>query len=171
NLRAMATMRAAFGVPTGWSDHTPGTELPLLAATLGAAVIEKHLTLDRRLPGPDHRASLEPDAFAALVAGVRTVEVGLGTGDKSPVAAELPIAAVARRSLHWRRALPEGSVVGDDDLVALRPASGLSPARQAEIVGQRTKRSVEAGTAVETADVEADADSDGSRHPDNNRSR
>ncbi len=155
NLRAMDTMRRAFGVPVGWSDHTPGIELGLAATALGAALVEKHLTLDRSLPGPDHAASLEPGDFRALVAGIRDVAAAAGTGVKAPVAAERDVAAVARRSLHWHRTLPAGAIVGEQDLIALRPAAGVAPGRLVEIVGRRTARPVEAGAPVEPADVEA----------------
>jgi N-acetylneuraminate synthase/N,N'-diacetyllegionaminate synthase len=157
NLQAMITMRTAFGVPTGWSDHTPGTDLPLAATALGAAVIEKHLTLDRSMSGPDHAASLEPAEFAAVVDGVRAVASALGTGIKAPVAAEAEIATLARRSLHWRRALHTGDVVRTDDLVALRPANGISPARQGQIVGRRLSHPVEEGSAVADADLDRDS--------------
>jgi N,N'-diacetyllegionaminate synthase len=157
NLRAMGTMRAAFGVPTGWSDHTPGIELPIAATALGASMIEKHITLDRTMTGPDHAASLEPDEFDALVAAVRVSEAALGSGHKVLVDAERPIAEVARRSLHWRGSLPAGHVVTEDDLAALRPGTGLSPARQSEIVGRRTARAVEGGTVVAGGDLEGGA--------------
>lgn len=153
NLRAMATLRAAFGVPTGWSDHTPGIELPTAAAALGAALIEKHLTLDRGMPGPDHAASLEPAEFGALVAAVRSVEVALGSGEKVPTAAELETAAVARKSLVWGHDLEAGVVVSDADVLVQRPGSGLSPARRPEVVGRPTARRVRAGTMVTGSDV------------------
>jgi N-acetylneuraminate synthase/N,N'-diacetyllegionaminate synthase len=155
NLRALQTLRAAFRVPTGWSDHTPGIEMPIAAVALGAAIIEKHLTLDRTLPGPDHRASLEPDAFRAMVAAIRLTEAALGSGDKIPVAAERDVAAVARRSVRWRRSLAAGESVDEADLVVLRPADGLEPRRLGEIVGRRTARGVRAGAAVALEDVEA----------------
>lgn len=157
NLRAIGTMRRAFGVPVGWSDHTEGLELPLAAVVAGATIVEKHVTLDRNLPGPDHRASLEPGQLGAMIAGIRMIETALGSGVKEPVAAERPIAAVARRSLHWRRALAAGSVVTDDDVVALRPGTGISPARQRAIVGSVTRRPVDAGAPITDADVEASA--------------
>lgn len=153
NLRAMETMRRAFGVPVGWSDHTPGIELALGAVALGAAIVEKHLTLDRTLPGPDHAASLEPDAFAAMVAGIRAVEAGLGSGVKAPVEAERDVAAVARRSLHWRAALPAGHVATEADLDVLRPGTGLRPGRLPDVVGRPLRHAVEAGRAVEPGDV------------------
>ncbi len=157
NLRAIETLRAAFGVPSGWSDHTPGIELPIGAVALGASIVEKHLTLDRTMPGPDHAASLEPDAFAAMTAAIRAVEPALGTGDKRPVEAELRVARVARRSLHWTRDLALGEVVAEEDLVALRPATGLSPARLRDVVGRRTARAVRAGAAATAGDLEPDA--------------
>ena len=98
NLRAVAALENTFNVPVGWSDHMLGTEVALAAAALGAAVIEKHLTLDRALPGPDHAASTEPAEFAALVRSIRTIESALGSGEKRPTAAEAEIAAVARRA-------------------------------------------------------------------------
>ena len=146
NLLAMATMASAFGVPTGWSDHTPGIELAIASAALGAALIEKHLTTDRTLPGPDHAASLEPEDFAALVRGVRIAAASRGTGHKQPVAAELDVARVARRSLHWRRDLAAGALIGRDDLVVLRPASGLGPDALDDVTGRRTTEAVRAGT-------------------------
>jgi N-acetylneuraminate synthase/N,N'-diacetyllegionaminate synthase len=155
NLRAITTMRAAFGVPVGWSDHTLGIEVPLAAVAVGAALVEKHLTLDRTLPGPDHAASLEPGELGAMVVGIRTVEAALGTGAKRPVEAERAIAAVARKSLHWRRSLPAGSRIAEADLEALRPGTGLSPARQADLVGRRTRRAVTAGELVSDDDAEA----------------
>ncbi len=130
NLRAIETLRRAFGVPTGWSDHTPGTELALASVVVGASLIEKHLTLDRDMPGPDQRTSLEPDVFAAMVAGIRAVTDALGTGDKVPVEAERAIAAVARRSLHWATSLPAGATIADGDLTSLRPGTGLAPGRR-----------------------------------------
>ena len=157
NLRAMATMRAAFGVPTGWSDHTPGIELPIAAVALGASMIEKHLTLDRTMSGPDHAASLEPGEFASLVQAIHATESSLGSGQKRPVESERAIAAVARRSLHWHATLPPGHVVTEHDLLALRPGTGVTPARQRELVGRRTARAVEAGAPVAENDLEAGA--------------
>lgn len=154
NLRAMETMRLAFGLPVGWSDHTVGAESALAAVALGAAVVEKHLTLDRGLPGPDHAASMEPDVFAALVASIRDVEAALGSGIKSPAAGEADVARVARRSLHWRRSLKPRTAIEVDDLEALRPGTGLSPGRMHEIVGRRTTVAVRSGEIVRQSDVE-----------------
>jgi N-acetylneuraminate synthase/N,N'-diacetyllegionaminate synthase len=156
NLRAMQTLRAAFGVWTGWSDHTPGIELPIAATALGAAIIEKHLTLDRTMRGPDHHASLEPAEFRAMIDAIRTVEVALGSGDKRPTAAERDVASVARRSLHWARDLAAGQSIGGDDLVAVRPGTGLAPGRAPDVVGRRTARAVTGGTIVAVDDIETD---------------
>jgi len=153
NLRAIGTLRAAFGVPVGWSDHTPGIELPVGAVALGAAMVEKHLTLDRTASGPDHAASLEPDAFGAMVAAIRSVASALGDGVKRPAAVELPVAAVVRRSLFWARALGAGETVAAEHLVALRPASGLPPGQTDRLIGGRTTRAVAAGAPVTDEDV------------------
>jgi N-acetylneuraminate synthase/N,N'-diacetyllegionaminate synthase len=155
NLNAIATLRSAFGVPTGWSDHTSGMELPVAAVALGAAIVEKHLTLDRGRAGPDHQASIEPAGFAAMVAAIRTTERALGSGVKQPTAAERAIAAVARRSLHWAHALPAGTVAASDHFVALRPGTGISPASIGSLVGRRTARAAESGAIVDPADFEA----------------
>lgn len=154
NLTAMSSLALAFGVPVGWSDHTPGIEIALAAAALGAGIIEKHLTLSRTLPGPDQASSLEEGEFAALVRGVRHVEQALGDGVKRPSAAELPIAAVARKSLHWNRDRDRGERIRPDDLIALRPGTGLSPARAGSLIGRCLKRDVRAGTVVRVEEVD-----------------
>ena len=136
NLRAMATMRTAFGVRVGYSDHTEGSAVSLAAVALGAEVLEKHFTLDRSLPGPDHAASLEPGELCALVREVRAVETALGTGIKQPGAAELANRAVARKSLHAARDLPKGHVLRPEDLTVMRPGDGLSPMALWDSVGR-----------------------------------
>jgi N,N'-diacetyllegionaminate synthase len=148
NLRAMATMAEAFGVPVGWSDHTPGIEVSLAAAALGARLIEKHLTLDKSLPGPDHSASLDPQEFSALVRGIRTVEAALGDGVKRPTATEIPNMAVVRKSLVARRDIAAGDMIGPGDLIALRPATGLSPALLERVTGRRAAGDIPAGTPI-----------------------
>ena len=145
NLRAMHTMADAFGVPTGYSDHTLGTDIALAAVALGASVIEKHFTLDRAMPGPDHRASLEPDELRAMVEGIRHVQSALGDGVKAPVAAELDTARVARRSLVAARALPAGTVIEESMVAVMRPGTGLPPRMLAEIVGRQLRCAVAAG--------------------------
>jgi N,N'-diacetyllegionaminate synthase len=153
NLRAIETMRRAFGVPVGWSDHTPGTELALAAVASGATIVEKHLTLDRRMAGPDHASSLEPGPFAAMVHGIREVEAAMGSGIKAPVPAEADVARVARRSLHWRRSIGAGHDVVADDVAILRPADGLAPGRFDEVIGLVTARPVTGGAPVTIDDL------------------
>lgn len=153
NLRAMETMRRAFRVPVGYSDHTPGLEISLAAAALGAAVIEKHFTLDRDLPGPDHRMSLEPAELTALVAGVRAVAASLGDGIKAPSAAEADTARVARRSVVLAHACPAGTRLTSDLLVFKRPGTGIPPALSARLVGRRLKRALPADALLSLKDL------------------
>lgn len=128
NLRAMHTLATAFGLPTGYSDHTKGIEVALAAVALGAVLLEKHLTMDRTLDGPDHAASLEPDELAAMVRSVRAVEVALGDGRKRPAAVERECADAARRSLVAAQDLPEGTVLTAPLIALRRPGTGLPPA-------------------------------------------
>jgi N-acetylneuraminate synthase/N,N'-diacetyllegionaminate synthase len=144
NLHAMATLAAALAAPVGFSDHTPGIAVALAAVALGAAIVEKHLTLDRTLPGPDHAASLEPAELAALVAGVRAVEAALGDGVKAPRGAELANREVARRSLAAAVDIAAGEVIEAGMVTALRPGTGIPPGRLCDVVGRRTRRAVAA---------------------------
>lgn len=153
NLRAMSSMRSLFGVPVGWSDHTTGIDISLGSVALGAEILEKHFTLDRNLSGPDHRASLEPGELRALVDGVRSIESARGSGIKVPQPSEAANARVARRSLHAARALSPGHVLSEDDLVALRPASGVSPVRIREVIGMRLARKLAAGEPLHESDL------------------
>jgi N-acetylneuraminate synthase len=145
NLRAIGAMKAAFGVPVGWSDHTDGIQVFLAAVAAGASLLEKHFTLDRGLPGPDHLASLEPGELAALVQAVREIESALGDGVKRPAASEVANAAVVRRSLHAARPLPAGHVLKAGDLVVLRPGTGLPPSLRDRLVGRKLRVGVERG--------------------------
>jgi N,N'-diacetyllegionaminate synthase len=140
NLRAMAAIRRAFGVNVGYSDHTEGIEIPIAAVALGATVIEKHFTLDRTLPGPDHRASLEPKALKAMITAIRNIEVALGDGIKRPSASEAKNIAVARKSLVASRAIAEGESFSAGNLAAKRPGTGISPMRWDEVLGRRAPR-------------------------------
>ena len=142
NLRAIATLSEDFNCPAGWSDHTTGIEVAIAAAALGAAVIEKHFTLDKNAPGPDHKASMEPDELAALVVGVRKVEAALGDGTKAPTAAEAEIASVARKSLVAATDLKQGEKLEMGMVAAKRPGTGLSPTRLGELLGKRLDRDV-----------------------------
>lgn len=158
NLAAMRSMREAFGLQTGWSDHTPGIESPIAAVALGAAVVEKHLTLDQRRPGPDHAMSLEPPAFAAMVVAIRATAAAIGDGVKAPTTAEREIATVARKSLHWARDRSAGSVVEPRDLVARRPGTGIAPGRAPDLVGRRTARDVHGSGLVRDDDLVAEVE-------------
>lgn len=137
NLRAMETMRQAFGVPVGYSDHTLGIEVPLAAAALGACVIEKHFTLDRSLPGPDHQASVEPGELTAMVRGIRIVESALGHGRKEPAASETDAARAARRSLVAACDIAAGTVLTAEMVAVKRPGTGLPPAMRPYVIGRR----------------------------------
>jgi len=141
NLRAMNQIAETFGVAVGYSDHTQGIEVPIAAVALGATLIEKHFTLDRNLPGPDHLASLEPDELAAMCSGIRNIESALaGDGQKKPSPSELPNRAVARKSIVASRDIAEGELLSDENLGTKRPGTGLSPMRWDEVVGSRASR-------------------------------
>lgn len=148
NLRVMDTYARVFGAPVGLSDHSTGTAVAIAAAARGAAYIEKHFTLDRTLPGPDHQASLLPDELRALVAAIREVESALGDGVKRPAASELPVRDVARKSLVAARDLPRGVVLTREDLDVLRPGTGLSPAALPAVLGRRTTRAIPHHTPI-----------------------
>jgi len=153
NLRAMETLHRTFGVPVGLSDHSAGIEIPLAAAALGAAVIEKHFTLDKSLPGPDHKASLDPEELGAMIAGIRKVEAALGDGVKAPRPSEANTRAVARRSLFLRADLRGGQNIAPEDLIALRPAGGIPPDQIDTVIGRRAVRDLEAGAMLQPADL------------------
>ncbi|HEY0366982.1 MAG TPA: N-acetylneuraminate synthase [Pyrinomonadaceae bacterium] len=149
NLRAMQTMRAAFDVPVGFSDHTEGMDISLAAVALGACVIEKHFTLDRTLPGPDHRASLEPAELRELVRSIRRVETALGSGRKVPTATEVETAKVARRSLVAARDIPPGTILERKMVVMRRPGTGMLPAMLDKLLGRQAIRAIAAGTLLD----------------------
>jgi N,N'-diacetyllegionaminate synthase len=136
NLRAMQGIAQAFGVAIGYSDHTKGIEVPVAAVALGATVIEKHFTLDNTLPGPDHKASLEPYELAAMVRAIRTVEQALGDGVKRPTASELKNKPIARKSIVAACAIKAGDVFTADNLTVKRPATGISPMLWDTVIGQ-----------------------------------
>lgn len=149
NLRAMLTLAHAFGLPVGYSDHTPGIEVPIAAVALGATVLEKHFTLDRNLPGPDHRASLEPAELQAMVSAIRHIEQALGDGIKRPTASELQNLAIARRSLVASRPIVQGEPFTAANLTAKRPGTGISPMRWEEVLGQRAPRDFQIDELIE----------------------
>ena len=145
NLRAMDAMRLAFGCIVGYSDHTLGDHVPLAAVTLGARVIEKHFTLDRQLPGPDHAFAIEPDELKMMMQRLRDVESALGDGVKAgPRAAEIEMFEKGRRSIHARTVIAKGTVITDEMLIVKRPGLGIPPALRAHVVGRTARRDIEA---------------------------
>lgn len=148
NLRALRTLMATFKVPVGYSDHTKGIEVALAAVALGACVIEKHFTVDRQLPGPDHQSSVEPGELAALVRGIRTVEASLGHGRKEPTAREADTAAVARKSLVAARDISRGCTLTAELIAVKRPGTGLPPAMLPQVVGRKASRDIPADTVL-----------------------
>ena len=140
NLRAMQTIAQAYGVAVGYSDHTEGIAVPIAAVAMGATVIEKHLTLDRNLPGPDHKASLEPDDFAAMVSGIRTIVQALGDGIKRPTPSEQANLTVVRKSIVAARPIRAGELFSEDNLTAKRPGTGISPMQWDAWIGRPASR-------------------------------
>ncbi|MEW6151709.1 MAG: N-acetylneuraminate synthase [Pseudomonadota bacterium] len=143
NLAAMATMRSAFQLPVGYSDHTDGFEISVAAVALGAAIIEKHLTLDRHASGPDHAASLGPDDFKRMVSAIRNVEAALGDGVKTPKESEVRNVPVARKSIVAARALKAGEIIGQADVTAKRPGTGRPPIEYWSLIGTPAPRALE----------------------------
>ena len=135
NLRAMDTLRDAFDVPVGYSDHSLGISVPIAAAARGAQIIEKHFTLDKNMVGPDHKASLEPQELCDMVSAIRNIEKALGSAEKKPSASEKKNMAVARKSIVARTAIRAGEILTEQNLAVKRPGSGISPMRWNEIVG------------------------------------
>ncbi|MFD1514258.1 N-acetylneuraminate synthase [Halomarina rubra] len=158
NLRAMRTMADALAVPVGYSDHTTRTEVPALAVAAGATVVEKHFTLDRTLPGPDHRASLEPDELAAAVALVRDAETVLGSAEKAPTATERDNRPVIRKSLHASTDVAAGDQFTPENVSVTRPADGLSPTAYDTVLGSTARRSLSAGEAITEAVIDRSID-------------
>ncbi len=140
NLRAMLSIREAFGVQVGYSDHTAGIEVAIAAVALGATVIEKHFTLDRRMPGPDHKASLEPAELAAMVTGIRNIELVMGDGIKRPSRSEARNLPIARKSLVAARVIRRGERFTEENVAVKRPGTGLSPMRLDEVLGRTAQR-------------------------------
>jgi len=137
NLNAMQTMHNVFGLKVGYSDHSEGISVPTAATALGAVLIEKHFTLDRSLPGPDHKASLEPDEFKSMVDAIRSVEVALGNGTKVPALSELKNLDVVRKSLVASCKISKGEVFSENNLVTKRSGGGISPMNYWDILGER----------------------------------
>lgn len=138
NLMAMLSIKDKFGVNIGYSDHTLGIEVPIAAVALGATIIEKHFTLNRNLPGPDHLASLEPDELKSMVKAIRNIELAIsGNGIKEPSESEMKNIAIARKSIHMANDLSSGQMLTENDLIALRPGDGISPMAWDNIIGKK----------------------------------
>lgn len=131
----MLTIKEAFGIKVGYSDHTRGIEVPIAAVALGAEVIEKHFTLDRNLPGPDHKASLEPDELKAMVRAIRNIEQAMGDGEKKVTVSEGKNIAIARKSIVAAHPIKKGEILSEENLTVKRPGIGISPMQWDEIVG------------------------------------
>lgn len=153
NLRAMHTMQQALDLPVGWSDHCPGCEIAIAAAALGACIIEKHITLDRHMPGPDHRASTEPAEFARMVAMIHQVAAALGDGRKRPMPCELDTRSVARRSLVTTAPIARGQRITADLLITLRPAQGICPMNMKQLIGRTAARDLPVGHILQWNDL------------------
>ena len=140
NLNAMVTMKEKFNVKVGYSDHTEGIAVPIAAVALGAAVIEKHFTLDKTLPGPDHKASLEPQELTQMVTTIRNIEKAMGDGVKKPSESEKKNLSVARKSIVAKRNIKKGEVFSEENLTVKRPGNGISPMKWHDVLGQMAIR-------------------------------
>lgn len=153
NLNALITIRDAFKVRVGYSDHTTGIEIPIAAVALGSEVIEKHFTLNRNMDGPDHKASLEPHELKAMVKAIRNLEVAMGDGIKRPSESELKNIKIARKSIHYTRDLKAGTVIQVDDLIMKRPGSGISPMLYEQLLGKVLKHDVKEDSLAQWMDI------------------
>lgn len=149
NLKAMSVMSQSFNLPIGYSDHTVGIAIPLAATALGAVIIEKHFTLDKTLPGPDHKASIDPNELIRMVEGIRQVEKAIGTGLKAPTRSESKNAAIARKSLVAAENIEQGSLFTKDNLCVKRPGTGLKPIKYWSILGKTATRSYSKDEVIE----------------------
>lgn len=149
NLRAMQTLRDAFHLEVGYSDHTKGIEVPIAAVALGATIIEKHFTLDRNMEGPDHKASLEPDELAKMVSSIRNIELAMGSSIKAPSSSEKKNIQVARKSIVAARNINKGETLTEENITVKRPGMGISPMRWKEVLGTKAKRTFEEDELIE----------------------
>ena len=149
NLKAMLTIQNELGVKVGYSDHTLGIEVPVAAVALGASVIEKHFTLDRTLPGPDHAASLEPEELNAMVAAIRNIEKAIGNGEKNPSPSEIKNIDVVRKSIVAGKSIKTGDVFSNENLIVKRPGNGISPMNWDKLIGTRAKREFDRDELIE----------------------
>ncbi len=149
NLLAMNSIREKLGVDVGYSDHTSGIEVAIAASALGASVIEKHFTLDKNLPGPDHKASLDPTQLKSMIESIRNIELALGNGVKSLSPSEKKNLMVVRKSLVTTRAIKAGEVFTNENITAKRPGTGISPMRWDEVLGKKAIRNFIADELIE----------------------
>ena len=154
NLLAMLTIAQATSLPIGYSDHTAGITIAVAAVAMGATVIEKHFTLDRNLPGPDHKASLEPHELAELIKQIREVECALGSPVKQPSASELPVRELVRRSVTVMRPVAEGHVLSAEDVGLMRPGNGIPPKDLDAVIGKRVRRDINGGVTLQWTDLQ-----------------
>lgn len=153
NLLAMATMKEAFKLQVGYSDHTLGIEIPIAAAALGATVIEKHFTLDKNMEGPDHRASLEPQELTSMVIAVRNIEKALGNGIKKPTHSESKNILIARKSIHLNTDLPAGHLLTEQDIIMKRPGNGITANMIDNIIGKKLKSDLHSDHKLQWSDL------------------
>ncbi len=137
NLKAIQTLAVAFKLPVGYSDHTLGIEVPVAAVAIGAKIIEKHFTLDKKLSGPDHKASLEPSELKEMVKAIRNIEIALGNGIKKPNKSEIEIMKVARRSLIATKDIRVGEIIKESDIAIKRPGTGILPKFKDIVIGMK----------------------------------
>lgn len=154
NLSAMLTLKAETGLPVGYSDHSEGILVAPLAVALGATIIEKHFTMDRQLPGPDHAASLEPDELQQMIQNIRTTEQVMGSPVKAPTASELPVRDVARRSVTLVRGVSPNETLSEKDLTLLRPGIGILPKDLEKVVGRKIKTDLPQWHTLQWSDLE-----------------
>lgn len=152
NLNAMLTLAKEFNVAVGYSDHTMGIEVPIAAVALGAHVIEKHFTLDRNMPGPDHIASLEPDELLKMTQAIRNIDVAIGNGIKEPTPSEIKNKQAARKSIHIKREIEKGQIIREQDLIMLRPGDGISPMEVDSVINRIASRNIAKGTKLDYKD-------------------
>lgn len=153
NLKAMLTIRDRLGVKVGYSDHTVGVEVSVAAVALGAEIIEKHFTLDRNMPGPDHKASLEPNELVTLVKSIRHIEKALGDGVKKPSPSEQKNMTIARKSIHLNSQVRQGQVILESDLLMVRPGDGISPMDMDKVIGKKASRDLPGGHKLSYTDL------------------
>ncbi len=149
NLNAMKTIRDKFDLPVGYSDHTPGITITIAAVALGATIIEKHFTLDKTLPGPDHKASLDPQELNDLVKGIRQIEKAMGNGEKKPSPSEIKNIAVARKSIVAKRKIIKGETFSNENLMCKRPGNGINPQKWDTIIGNQATKDYDEGALIQ----------------------